>query len=244
MVPAGFESSCERFEEIVGWLGSESAESLTHGELEAEVDARGRELLRVLFQEHLDRLADGEQPVEVTDVDGVARSSVEGGHSRQLATIFGEVTVKRRAYRKRAHSNLCPLDGVLNLPVEKHSHGLRRLAAVESTRGSFDAAADGIERACGQRLGKRQVEGLAASAAADFEAFYATRAVARTDPDNIVVISADGKGVVMRPDALRDQTAKAAGSAKLTTRLSKGEKRALRGFAWVSCPNWCLVVLG
>lgn len=233
MAPAEFTSSGERFEEIVGWLGSESAGSLTHGELEDELAVRGRELLRTMFQDQLDRLADGEARVEVTDADGVTRSCVEDDHSRQLTTIFGAVTVTRRAYRQRGHANLCPLDGALNLPVEKHSHGLRRLAAVESTRGSFDAAADGIERACGTRLGKRQVEGLAASAAVDFESFYATRAHTETDPDDIVVISADGKGVVMRPDALRESTAKAAGSAKLTTRLSKGEKRNRKRMATV-----------
>ena len=40
------------------------------------------------------------------------------------------------------------------------------------------------------------------------------------------MISADGKGIVMRPDALRPATAKKARQAttKLATRLSKGEK--------------------
>jgi len=42
----------------------------------------------------------------------------------------------------------------------------------------------------------------------------------------VVVLSADGKGIVMRADALRPETAKAAqrASPKLKTRLSRGEK--------------------
>ena len=40
----------------------------------------------------------------------------------------------------------------------------------------------------------------------------------------MVVISADGKGIVMRPQALRPGTAKAAVSKKLRARLSKGER--------------------
>lgn len=60
-----------------------------------------------------------------------------------------------------------------------------------------------------------------------------TREVAATDPGDVVVISADGKGVVMRPDGLRDQPAQAAASAKLTTRLSKGEKRNRKRMATV-----------
>ena len=64
---------------------------------------------------------------------------------------------------------------MLNLPVERHSHGLRRLAAIEASRGSYDDTVEAIGRTSGQRLGKRQVEGLTAGAAADFDAFYATR---------------------------------------------------------------------
>ena len=41
----------------------------------------------------------------------------------------------------------------------------------------------------------------------------------------MLALSFDGKGVVMRPDGLREATAKAAASQKLSTRLSKGEKR-------------------
>ena len=50
-----------------------------------------------------------------------------------------------------------------------------------------------------------------------------------------MVISADGKGIVMRPDALRPATAKAAAAAtnKLACRLSKGEKRNRKRLAEV-----------
>ena len=52
---------------------------------------------------------------------------------------------------------------------------LRHLAAIESSRGSFDGAVQAIERATGQQLGKRQVEDLAARAAVDFDTLYAHR---------------------------------------------------------------------
>ena len=92
-----------------------------------------------------------------------------------------------------------------------------------------------IERATGQRLGKRQTEDLAARAAGDFEAFYAHRAPEKAAEGDVLVISCDGKGVVMRHDALRAQTAKAAaaGHTKLAARLSKGEKRNRKRLAEV-----------
>ena len=132
------------------------------------------------------------------------------------------MTVDRLAYRRAGQANLHPADAGLNLPAEKHSHGLRRLAAVEASRASFDEATDAIARATGQALGTRQTEQLAARAAADFEAFYATRTPAMCDPADVLAISVDGKGIVMRPDALRPATAKAASVS--STKLSKGEK--------------------
>jgi len=85
-------------------------------------------------------------------------------------------------------------------------------------------------------LGKRGVEELTVRAAVDFDGFYAERA--GTEPGErseeqrewekhaVLVLSADGKGIVMRAEALRDATARAAqrASPKLTARLSKGEK--------------------
>ena len=66
---------------------------------------------------------------------------------------------------QQLHNDACRHTLRLNLPEEKHSHGLRRLAAVEAARGSFDEAAGAVERATGDRLGKRQVEELAARTA-------------------------------------------------------------------------------
>jgi hypothetical protein len=222
---SGFERSRRLFEVVVDFLEGEESKALSHGELEAHLDVEGREVLRQLFQDHLDLRAEREVRLEVVDATEVAHRRVEDAHRRCLATIFGEVVVSRLAYRAPGRANLHPGDASLNLPVEKHSHGLRHLAAVEATRGSFDGAVEAIGRSCGQVLGKRQVEILAGRAAVDLEAFYATREGPSAEDSDVLVLSADGKGIVMRPEALRAATAKAAasGTTKLATRLSKGE---------------------
>ena len=230
-----FAAARECFAGIEGWLAGQDSSDLEHAELEQQLDTRGRELLRLLFQDHVDLRALREGRLEIADVDGLCRTRVETGHDRGLATIFGEVTVTRLAYREPGRANLHPADAVLNLPPEKHSHGLRQLAAIESSRGSFDAAVEAIERGTGQRLGKRQVEALASRAAVDFDAFYRQRPAPTADVADVLVLSCDGKGVVMRPGSLRAATAKAAakGNPKLKTRLSKGEKRGRKRMAEV-----------
>lgn len=230
-----FAGSRACFEELVGWLEGTETAVMTHAELEDALAVRGRELVRQLHQGQLDLRALREERAEVTDAEGVRHGTVETGHVRPLATVFGAVGVGRFAYRHRGHANLHPTDAALNLPTERHSHGIRKLAAIEASRGSFDEAASAIARTTGQAIGKRQVESLAARAAADVEDFYATRRPPPAPKTDVLVVSADGKGIVMRPDSLRPATAAKAQASrtKLATRLSKGEKRNRKRLAEV-----------
>ena len=225
----------ELFEALVAGLADPATAALAHTDLEDQLATSGRELMCALFQDHLDlRAAREDRCGAVIDAEGIARTRVEHGHERDLATVFGRVRVTRMAYRAPGAGNLYPADAVLNLPGGKHSHGLRRLAAVEAARGSFADAAAAIERATGTRVGKRQVEQLAQAVDADVEAFYAAHRPAPAEAQDVLVLSADGKGVVMRPEALRAATARAATSRKLSTRLSKGEKRDRKRMAEVA----------
>ena len=232
-----FTASRAAFAELLDFAGGQAATTLDHAALEEQLTARGRELLRQLYQDHLDLRGQRERRLAaVTDAQGVSRRIVERDHERILATVFGDVTVRRLAYRAPGQANLHPADAALNLPGEKHSHGLRRLAATEAARGSFDDARAALTRVTAVATGKRQIEALTVRAAADFTAFYAARrAPAATGRDRLLVLQVDGKGIVMRPDALRPATAKAAGQAsrKLASRLSKGEKRCRKRIAEV-----------
>jgi hypothetical protein len=232
-----FAKSHECFQAVVGWAESEEAAGLQHAELEEQLGERGRDLLRQLFQDRLDLTAlREERRHDVTGADGSARTRAERGRTRPLLTKFGQVRVSRIAYRAPGRSNVCPADALLNLPEEKHSHGLRKLAAVESARGSMQDAAAAITRATGVRIGKRQAEALARRAAAHVEEFYAWRLVKDAPEGCPLILTFDGKGIVMLPGALRPATAKAAESAenKLATRLSPGEKHGRKRMAEVA----------
>ena len=233
-----FAQSRECFAELEEWLASEDAAGLQHGELEEQLDVRGRELLRRLFQDRLDLTAAREvRRHDVTGQDGVRRRRAEKGRTRPLVTKFGQVTVSRIAYRVPGRPNVHPLDAELNLPEEKHSHGLRKLAAIESARGSIEAAGAAVTRATGVVIGKRQLEELARRAAAHVEAFYLQRVISSAPADHALVLTFDGKGIVMLPGALRPATAKAAAAAagKLATRLSPGEKNGRKRMAELAC---------
>jgi len=80
------------------------------------------------------------------------------------------------------------------------------------------------------------VQELARASAVDFEQFYGQRERSAADDGDALVLSCDGKGVVMRADALRPETKKHADASetKLKTRLSRGEKRNRKRIAEVT----------
>ncbi len=226
-----FAASTGMFAALAAELAGPAAAELTACELEKLLDDRGREVLRQLLQDHLDLRALREEqqararraPAEGTD--GIARTRLETGHGRLLATLFGTVRVTRCAWRKPGAGNYCPADAALSLPAGRHSHSLAELAAIEAARGSFDAAHDAVTRRCGPVIGKRQLEQAVTAAAVDIPAFYAARIPQPCTSRTLVVLSADSKGIVMRPGALRAATAKAAARlGKMRTRLTAGEK--------------------
>lgn len=237
-----FAASADLFTTLVAELEGPAAAGLTACELEDLLAERGREVQRQLLQDHLDlRAAREEQAVRehhpaVTGADGVTRTRVEAGHGRLLATLFGTVQVTRCAWRRPGAPALRPADAALSLPACRPSHALARLAAAEAVRGSFEGAHAAITRRCGPVIGKRQVEQAVVSAAADIAAFYAARIPVPCTASTLLVISAGAKGIVMRPEALRPKTARAAArQSKMRTRLVSGEKPSRKRMATLAC---------
>ena len=228
-----------QFERLLGRLTHEETQGVTHGELESLVHEEGSELLRRLIQGHLDQRS-VQEPVRerVVGEDGIARTHRREGCRRRLESRFGEVIVTRRGYAGRGLDSVFPLDAELNLPPDKYSHGLCEVLVEEVIQGSFDEAVAHLKRAGGGSLAKRQAEEVAVRLSQDFDAFYRQPfEVANDDGDEarLLVISADGKGIVMHPSGLREATRKAAQQTerRVQTRLSPGEKSNRKRMATV-----------
>jgi hypothetical protein len=220
---------------VEGRLSSTDMIRAPHSELEALCEAEGREWARLMLEEHLALRAALETRVEVTGADGVVRTSACASE-RHLETLVGTVEVPRTAYQAPGSEDLHPMDASLNLPRERFSHGVRKLVAKEVARASFDEVVEMVHDWCGASIAKRQVEELAARAAQDFDAFYAQRTPAHDPATELLVLSTDGKGIVMRHEDLREATRLAAEKKvhKLQTRLAPGEKNNRKRMAQVA----------
>lgn len=234
-----FANSQHVFNDLTARLGSAAVLKMTHGDLERLLEKDGRELLRQLLQDHLDLRGPGEACAEVVGTGGIGLPHARP-RERGLKTIFGTVTVSRLGYSAHGEETLFPRDAELNLPPELYSHGVQRRAGEEVTKSSFDQAGAAIASTTGTTVPKRQLEELTARAAMDFDGFYETRSAdsvrqaGKTGP--ILALSTDGKGIVMRPESLREATRKAAAKRdhKMSKRLSRGEKRNCKRMAQVA----------
>src|SRR5260370_25047946 len=81
-----FAESRKRFGELEDWLASAEAAGLQHGELEEQLNVRGRELLRRLYQDRLDLTAAREERRhDVTGEGGIVRTRAERGSETPIS---------------------------------------------------------------------------------------------------------------------------------------------------------------
>lgn len=236
-VPEAYHELFPALREIVLHFDAAEQHSLDEESLGELAQTRSRELARQLLQAHLlDRHA-REDRSPMVGADGIERGRHQRRTKQKLLSVVGKVDVVRKELRDPYESGgLRPLDAELNLPRNLYSFGVLRLVAWFASRLPFDGVVDTIERTHGLFLGKRQVEEAAVNCARDFEAYYEATMATPVDGADLLVLSFDGKGVVMRTDSLRPATKKAAASSKnkLKHRLSPGEKSGRKRMAEVA----------
>lgn len=226
-----FSDAQAQFDQIINQLSSKDYEDNEHGEMEKHLNQEGQALLRLLLQGWLNRKAANETPKKgLINLAGEVLNHVRTGTTRLLTSLFGDVTVTRKGYNQRGRSRVFPLDESLNLPLDQYSDGMRNRLSKEALNVSFDNAIEMINDTTGGSIPKKQSLNLVRDVAQDFESFYEEKRF--IDPEesaDLLILTFDGKGIVMRPDGLREGTKKAAKKKhKLNSRLSAGEVNVWR----------------
>jgi len=237
-----YQPARRELERVIGELAELEKTFGEHAEIERHIGQRGQEIMRLLLQGHLNRLWQAEESRE----DVVGPQGTPHRYARErcrtLMSVFGKVQVRRLGYSDRDTGSVFPMDARLNLPVELYSHGLRERVGEAVAAGSYESALEQIDRHTGGHVPKRQAEEMAQVLAADFDRFYQDREIVaekgskQSSKPDLLVMSVDGKGIVMRHEDLRDCTRQRAEGAshKLSKRLSRGEKRNRKRMATVA----------
>lgn len=232
-----FSNAKEQFKTLISDLESTHCLNLEHGDVEQKIQAEGTEILRLLFQGFLDKkAADEVKYPQVKNKSGEILNNVRQKTQRKLTTLFGNVTVRRKSYGKPKQPSVFPLDAELNLPVDQYSDGLRYRLAKEAIKCSFDDSIESINETTGGKIAKKQSLNVVRNVAQDFDKYYEQTRFSTPEKNNgLLVLTFDGKGIVMRHDSLRDNTKKSAKkNNKLNSRLSPGEKKDRKRIAQVA----------
>jgi hypothetical protein len=201
---AALAGPAEQFAALAAWAADEAG-YLDHGEREKVIGQEGRELQRRLLQATFDvDAAREERAGQVTSAAGIRHGTVENGHGRGVASVFGPVRVTRKAYRNRREPNLYPADARQVLPDDPYSLGMRSMAAFHLAAGGFGQAQEVIQARTGVTVGRAQLAGLAEDLAAWADDFYAGRSRDAAEEDqpggDVIMMQGDGKGIAMRPE--------------------------------------------
>ena len=226
-----FSDAHKQFDLILNQLVSKQMLTTEHGDVEQYVNEQGFELMRRLFQGYLQNLAEQEECLELSQQTRIRHET-----QRQLATQFGKVTVTRKSYSNSGKPSQFPLDKQLNLSSDCYSDGLRQQVVSQASLNSYDNTVELVKMNTASSVSKRQARELMIDVAQDFEPFYQQRDLRNEETDELLILSFDGKGVVMRKDGLRECTRRNAEQTqnKLQTRLSAGEKKNRKRMAQVA----------
>ncbi|MCP4351996.1 MAG: RNA methyltransferase, partial [Desulfobacterales bacterium] len=206
----------EKFFKMTDFLKSREASALYLSEVEDYLQEEGRELLRQLLIAHLDERGVGDIGPSVTGADGIKRTH-KRLRTKKIKTLFGEIEINRIVYSGRGAPSLFPSDGMLNLPSLAVSYGLQKHPVLEIIKNSFDESAESVERRTGVRITREQTKKIITESAKDFKNFYdfkSLREKKEAEPLPLLILTSDGKGVVMRTEDLREETRKKAEDKK------------------------------
>ena len=231
-----FSEADDLFKSIKDSLNSKELEGAEHGEIEMFIKKEGFEVMRLLFQGHMDIRANREPELGTIRSGGIEHDYMRDNTHRTLNTIFGDVDEHRKGYSIDGTDSVFPQDAALNLSPDQYSDGLKRQVANSVAFNSFEQSVANIISNTASSVPNRQVKEIAKHLSVDFDDFYKAKQIDIHSKTDILVLSSDGKGIVMRQDDLRPATKKAAQSEehKKKTRLSKGEKRNRKRMATVA----------
>jgi hypothetical protein len=166
---------------------------------------------------------------ETLSFEGRELKRLESLHERRYVSVFGELTVRRCVYgsRETQKFEVIPTDAVLGLPESDFSALLQEWDQSFCVQGSYAQSRDTVQRILGLGQSVRSLEQMSLTMAEDVEAFRQSQpAPPAAEEGQIVVLTADGKGVPMRREPGVDEPA-------VHGRRKKGQKANKKRMACV-----------
>lgn len=142
-------------------------------------------------------------------------------------SIFGTIQIQRAYFWEQDKgSGVFPIAEELNLPGKHYSYLLQNWNQLMAVDSNFNSARENLEKILGINVWTKQSEEINQNAALSVNEFYESNPEQeQTQP--ILVVEADGKGVVIRKETKDDKK-------EYWPRLKKGEKNGKKKMATVT----------
>ena len=193
-----------RLAELTGFVSDAARDGLPAHALERGVWQYLLRLGHELQGQYFALAGDGDCGETLKLADGQVVRRLPEPHSRPYQSIFGDFTLERVVYGTREGQRIeaVPLDARLGLPEDRCSYLLRdwnQALVVENPYGQVDAV---LGRILGLKQSVASLETMTRTLAGAVAGYEATRPpAAPATGAQIVVLSADGKGVPLRKPA-------------------------------------------
>jgi hypothetical protein len=159
--------------------------------------------------------------------DGRCLRRLEGRHPKVLRTIFGKFELNRAVYGSRENQKIefVPLDTRLQLPESEFSYVLQDWDQAIAIENSYSQTSDLLQRILGFRQPVDSLERMNQEMSKDVQSFREEKSTPESrDEGEILVVSADGKGIPMRRES---------GESPILGHRRKGQKKNKKRMATV-----------
>src|SRR5215207_81746 len=191
-------------DQLLATVGHAAQHGRTAHELERDIWNQILALGRQAFALFLRLQGSGDLGPQVALSDGTTAQRLEQMHTREYRSVFGDFTLTRTCYGSREGQAITfvPLDNRLQLPEGDYSYLLQQWGQMLGVESAFARVAATLRDILGIKQPVDSLERINRRMAASVEPFREQRPLPEpADEGEVFVVSADGKGVVMRRNA-------------------------------------------
>jgi len=199
----------DQFEELVNMIRNAANEGEPIDQVERNLWQRLLAMGQRLLQGYVDLQGSGDMG-ESLEKEGKQYRRLEKKHPKRYLSVFGEIEILRTVYgtREKQKHEVVPLDARLNLPEGEFSYLLQEWDQDFCVQGSYLQATAKMERILGIGQSVRSLEHMNRIMAQDVKEFRdAQPKPEETEEGSLFVITADGKGVPIRRNQEKSETA-------------------------------------
>jgi hypothetical protein len=195
-----FFKAYEQFEKMCEFMQQASEQGQRIDQVERGLFPQAMEMCLHMLSAFVDAHGDGDEGAEIEAEDRTLRRLGEP-HDKRYLSIFGELIIPRVVYGTREGQAIewVPLDAVLGLPAGENSYVLEDWLERLCVKEAYGEAVSDLRAWLGTTVSVRTAEGINRKLATDSEGYRLSQGLPSPEEDEeILVVSADGKGVPMR----------------------------------------------